>query len=82
MEEFIEIIVPLAALVIWVLSQVFGQKANKPDAPPAGNPRPQPGQGGGLRDKIDRFLRKAREQQEEKPPSANAFAHRAELDVG
>jgi hypothetical protein len=54
----------LVALVIWVLSQVIGQKVARPNAPPAGNPRPQQPAGGGLRDEIERFLREAREQQE------------------
>jgi hypothetical protein len=60
----IKVIVPLVLLVIWIFSQVFGQKGAKADAPPAGNPRPQQ-PNGGLRDEIERFLREAREQQEQ-----------------
>jgi hypothetical protein len=62
--DILKVIGPLVLLIFWVLSQVFGQK--KPDAPPAGNPRPQqPGNGGGLREEIERFLREAKQQQEQ-----------------
>jgi len=66
LEDILKVIVPLMALIIWILSQVFGQKAGKPDAPPAGNPRPQaPPNEGGLRQEIERFLREAKQQQDQ-----------------
>lgn len=62
--DVLKVIGPLVLLIFWIFSQVFGQKGAKPDAPPAGNPRPQQPNQGGLREEIERFLREAKEQQE------------------
>lgn len=77
--DIIKVIVPLVLLVLWVLSQVFGQKEAKPAAPPAGNPRPQQPRNGGLRDEIERFLREAKELQEQEPsPRERELSQRSE----
>jgi len=76
LKQVLTAIVPLVLLVVWIISQVFGQKeaeANK--AKPAGNPRPRADEAG-MRDEIERFLREAKQQQQEPQNPEMAAARR------
>jgi hypothetical protein len=77
--DIIKVIFPLVLLVFWVLFQVLGQKGAKPEAPPAGNPRPQQPGNGGLRDEIERFLREAKQlQEQEQSPRERELSQQGE----
>jgi hypothetical protein len=63
--DFLKALVPIVILIIWVLSQVFGEQIKRP--PPAKRPRPGPPPGGrgpvvppkNVADEIKEFLERA-----------------------